>query len=151
MKLVFGKTPWTFFNQIFDKNLPLIPYNTSSETFKPSSPLSNVNMAMEKSNTHTTLAGLYLASCIMITLWSCSKFPQLGMNIPQKNPWAPIWLMPMLEVFFTKFLLLLKTVEEPSYHMSLETKHGAQSSNLELGRNISLILMQIKLINEDTK
>ncbi len=151
MKIVFGKTPWTFFNQIFDKNLPLIPYSTSFETFKPCSPLSNVNMSMEKSNTHTTLAGFVLLHVSWLLYGHVQICPNLAWTSAIKNPWAPIWLVPMLEVFVTKFLLLQKTLEEASYHMSLEPKHGAQSSNLELGCNISLILMQIKLINEDTK
>jgi hypothetical protein len=104
-------------------------------------------MSMEKSNTHTTLAGLYLASCIMITLWSCSKFPQLGVDILEKKPMGTNLVSAHLRSIFHNVL----TFNKNKLYMNLEPKHGAQSSNLELGHNISLILMQIKLINKDTK
>jgi len=108
-------------------------------------------MSMEKSNTHTTLAGLYLASCIMITLWSCSKFPQLGVNILEKKPMGTNLVSAHLRSIFHNVLTITKNTRGDKLYMSLEPKHGAQSSNLELGHNISLILVQIKLINKDTK
>lgn len=59
------------------------------------------------------------------------EIPPTWCEQPKKNPWAPIWLMPMLEVFLTKFLPFTKNTRGSKLSHEL----GAQTwcSELQLG------------------
>lgn len=115
MKLVFGKTPWIFSTKYLIKTCPLCPIAQVLKHSNHAHPFQceHVNGKIKYPHNIGWFISSFMYHDYFMVMLKIS--PNLAWTFLKKNPWAPIWLVPILEVFFTMFLHLVKTLEETSY------------------------------------